>query len=204
MNDTLEPSGKLAESIESIVDNQTEQNDLDKQATDQECDCDSTTSSTLEDLLDIDAAFANEQHLQKKCDKCDGDHATEVCPSYPLPRENHPDATTNQGKQVQDEIDITLPENTPIIHQTGDGSCLFHALAYHLRRKLNIETTGEELRQKAATFIEEHMDTLLKEKTIAQWIEDMHEGSAPRKLCAAVEKWDVWWPFGNPSDSTHF
>ena len=46
--------------------------------------------STLDDFQGIAGAL---QIDEVRCDKCDGEHHTEACPKYPLPAEDHPDAT---------------------------------------------------------------------------------------------------------------
>jgi hypothetical protein len=127
--------------------------------------------STTQELLEM-----LEQELKyDTCDKCDGDHATSDCVHYPLPREEHADAHTNHGKQVPAPEDITLPLTMLIIPQPGDGSCLFHAMAYIINKHLAHDLQGEMLRQQVADHIERDMHAQLDGCTIAQWIEAMHE-----------------------------
>jgi hypothetical protein len=116
-------------------------------------------------------AFAS----QPLCDKCDGAHDTAVCPKYPLPPEEHPDATINKGRVPENTEDVMLPSTVQIAPQLGDGNCLFHSLAYILRTSRAQPVTGAQLRTEVAEFIEQHPQRQFKNKTIAQWIEDMND-----------------------------
>ena len=116
-------------------------------------------------------AFAS----QPLCDKCDGAHDTAVCPKYPLPPEEHPDATINKGRVPENTEDVMLPSTVQIAPQLGDGNCLFHSLAYILRTSRAQPVTGAQLRTEIAEFIEQYPQRQFKNKTIAQWIEDMND-----------------------------
>merc|ERR1711990_672591 len=39
-----------------------------------------------------------------KCDKCDGNHATDACPHFRKPREKHKDAWANYGAKMLLEV----------------------------------------------------------------------------------------------------
>ena len=110
------------------------------------------SGSTVQDLLDIGET---DNAGGRNCDKCDGNHKTEACPHYPMPRGSHEDA---QRKWLDDDIpDITLPLTMHVVPQEGDGNCLFHAMVYTISKHMPHTMDGEQLRQKVADFFEDNM-----------------------------------------------
>ena len=79
-------------------------------------------------------AFAKAKAL--RCDRCDGPHASDVCPHFRKSRDAHPDAQRGAGGGLG-----SLGGNVPlrlrrgrVVPQPGDGSCLFHSLRFGLAR----------------------------------------------------------------------
>eukprot|EP00930_Biecheleria_cincta_P105416 TRINITY_DN98104_c0_g1_i1.p1 TRINITY_DN98104_c0_g1~~TRINITY_DN98104_c0_g1_i1.p1 ORF type:complete len:317 (-),score=34.57 TRINITY_DN98104_c0_g1_i1:215-1165(-) len=72
------------------------------------------------------------------CDRCDGLHASDRCPHFKNPREQHKDAWTHYGASKHPKgLDGTasarvFKRHGRCIPQPGDGNCLFHALCYGL------------------------------------------------------------------------
>jgi len=68
------------------------------------------------------------------CDKCDGNHETERCPYYRKKRGTHPDEKKGKGKGLgAGSGGSFFIKSARVVRQPGDGSCLFHSLAYGLR-----------------------------------------------------------------------
>ena len=67
------------------------------------------------------------------CDKCDGNHETERCPYYRKKRGTHPDEKKGKGKGLgAGSGGSFFIKRARVVRQPGDGSCLFHSLAYGL------------------------------------------------------------------------
>mmetsp|Transcript_31277 Transcript_31277/g.61761 ORF Transcript_31277/g.61761 Transcript_31277/m.61761 type:complete len:247 (-) Transcript_31277:168-908(-) len=112
---------------------------------------------------------------KKVCDKCDGNHDTDLCPYYKKDRENHRDAQKNGYKNLGGESSLpgqTLPATTRVIRQPGDGSCLFHSLAYGLRPFTNDRrhTDGFEIRKAICSFILKNPHLEVAESPISDWV----------------------------------
>lgn len=108
----------------------------------------------------------------KKCDKCDGPHATDACPHFSKPREDHKDAWLNYGRK--DPLTLGRPGGRLIVRggrvvtQPGDGSCLFHSLCFGLRRKT--EAQAQQLRRQLADFVMRNASREIAGDTIEEWI----------------------------------
>eukprot|EP00929_Paragymnodinium_shiwhaense_P112103 TRINITY_DN8035_c0_g2_i1.p1 TRINITY_DN8035_c0_g2~~TRINITY_DN8035_c0_g2_i1.p1 ORF type:complete len:563 (+),score=118.01 TRINITY_DN8035_c0_g2_i1:87-1775(+) len=73
----------------------------------------------------------------ERCDKCDGAHATDECPHFQKPREQHKDAWASYGKKTAAEAMGSAGRNyvlkdASVCRQPGDGSCLYHSLSHGL------------------------------------------------------------------------
>lgn len=94
------------------------------------------------------------------CDRCDGKHATDLCPHFPKPRDtSHPDALPSRHRKKllhNNAFTSSLPgevyssSDLLIVRQPGDGSCLFHSLAYGLNDNAS---SASSLRSLIADFI---------------------------------------------------
>merc|ERR1719161_852673 len=103
------------------------------------------------------------------CDKCDGPHETNACPFFKGPRDNHKDAFTLYGKakDVHNSVGDGAPvvRNARVVPQPGDGSCLFHSLAYGLQ-----SDTASALRQEIRRYIEKNPDITIADTTVEEWV----------------------------------
>merc|ERR1712228_1152402 len=68
------------------------------------------------------------------CDKCDGPHHADDCPHFKKARDDHADAWQSYGKksEVTSDAKEEILKNAQVVAQPGDGSCLFHSLAFGL------------------------------------------------------------------------
>ena len=97
--------------------------------------------------------YGSSTKKQLCCDKCDGRHATELCPHFKKARESHPDGQKNFYKTLGG--DSSLPGKcilaARVIRQPGDGNCLFHSMSYGLG-----DCDARSLRSDICNFINEH------------------------------------------------
>ena len=69
---------------------------------------------------------------------------------------------------LEETDQVTLPEDTIVVKHPDDGSCLFHAMAYLLKRLLTLDLAGGQLRTQIADFIDQNEQTVMDGK-IRQW-----------------------------------
>ena len=102
------------------------------------------------------------------CDKCDGKHETDRCPHFKKARDDHPDAQKNFFKKLG--APSTLPgsviRNAREVRQPGDGSCLFHSMAYGLKSHCNANT----LRAEVCKFIACSGSFQICETPLSNWV----------------------------------
>ncbi len=67
----------------------------------------------------------------------------------------------------------TLPIDTRIVSQKGDGNCLFHGMAYILRTKGSRNITGTELRHQTVQFVLRNPDFSFQGKKVCQWVQEL-------------------------------
>lgn len=106
----------------------------------------------------------------KRCDKCDGPHATERCPHFVKPREQHKDAWVNYGQKKPLQMGCDgghfVLRNARIVRQPGDGSCLFHSLCYGLGDR----TSAATLRRELARFVADNPQLEIAGDSIEEWV----------------------------------
>eukprot|EP00929_Paragymnodinium_shiwhaense_P078254 TRINITY_DN4052_c0_g1_i1.p1 TRINITY_DN4052_c0_g1~~TRINITY_DN4052_c0_g1_i1.p1 ORF type:complete len:488 (-),score=152.03 TRINITY_DN4052_c0_g1_i1:92-1555(-) len=123
-------------------------------------------------LQALTQAFSQPPKVEKKktgpCDKCDGPHHEDDCPYFKKKREEHKDAWDKYGKEGggEDEGDgKVVVKNAKLVPQPGDGSCLFHSLAYGLR-----SISADALRAEIADYIASHPETSVAGNPIKDWV----------------------------------
>ena len=99
------------------------------------------------------------------CDKCDGGHTTDSCPYYPKPRENHPDALRRKPPEMGRPCGDLVITKARVIRQPGDGSCLFHSLAYGLQG-----SSAGTLRRELATWVRNNPHILIADTPLKDWL----------------------------------
>jgi len=118
-----------------------------------------------------------------RCEKCDEAHETEMCPYFKQPREKHTDAWQNYSgvtrspdrpsKQMRECI---APRGLSyhavrVIRMPGDGSCLFHSIAFGLNALGYHQEAGHTVRQRVANFISDRPDFEITGTPLRSWIE---------------------------------
>lgn len=106
------------------------------------------------------------------CDRCDGKHATDKCPFFRKDREKHKDAWVNYGKhnlasRLCEGVEAIVVRNAKVVRQPGDGSCLFHSLAYGLD---GMAAQGAPLRRDIARFIESNPNLDVADTPLKEWV----------------------------------
>ena len=137
------------------------------------------------------------------CDKCDGPHDASRCPHFKgKQRDTHKDATdmysnsnTSSAKQTSSShataaaVDVSLSaSNARVVPQPGDGSCLFHSLAYGLRKvylsvnsssrsstssansNCKLSTNATDLRMSLENYIASHPSEIIGGTAISDWV----------------------------------
>jgi len=100
------------------------------------------------------------------CDKCDGKHETDACPHYRKKRGKHPDEKKGKGKGLGDGSGGNyFTRNGKVIRQPGDGSCLFHSMAYGLRG-----TSARALRKNIAQWIGKNGSYVIADSPLSDWV----------------------------------
>lgn len=125
------------------------------------------------------------------CDKCDGHHTKENCPYFRKDRDQHRDAwqhCTNGkkgGKTPTQNVERaalqgpTVLHNPRVICQPGDGSCLFHSLAFGLGEG----ASASSLRREIAMFIMKNPSLEIADTPLRQWV--AWDSSMPVPIYAA-------------------
>jgi hypothetical protein len=110
------------------------------------------------------------------CDKCDGKHATHLCPHFKGAREEHKDAWLNYGKggnphQMGADGGNFVVKSARVVHQPGDGSCLFHSLNHGLcMAGVNESPSAQELRGEIARFLRDNPQLEIAGDTVEEWV----------------------------------
>jgi len=164
-------------------------------------------------LLELLAGRAMEAtELAKKlgsngpCDRCDGTHHALECPHFrphkghkawtprSRGREDHEDAWANLDGASHEEATHgdTLVSGTQI-RQPGDGTCLYHSMAFGLKRAGMAEAdfVGPALRAQIADYLEAHADDPVSGSAFRDYIWWDH-GLTVEAYCQKMRKDGVW------------
>lgn len=114
------------------------------------------------------------------CDKCDGAHETDKCPHFKQSREEHQDAwaqysgnggSTGSSRGRQSTAARMMPhESYRVRRMPGDGSCLFHSIAFGLSGLGYKGEDGHAVRQRVAKFIAENPEFEITGTTLREWV----------------------------------
>jgi hypothetical protein len=107
------------------------------------------------------------------CDKCDGPHHADDCPHFKKPRDDHKDALDNYGTKgkASDDAAPVIVRNARVVAQPGDGSCLFHSLAYGLGAAKDAMDDGAmALRAEIAEYVRAHPNQAIQGTPIKDWV----------------------------------
>ncbi|CAE7243271.1 plcA [Symbiodinium sp. CCMP2456] len=127
------------------------------------------------------------------CDKCDGPHATDDCPHFKKPRDDHKDAYENYqkegaGKAEAELVSEKLPKSARVLPQPGDGSCLFHSLSHGLKKK---GQGASALRAEIADYIATHPEEEVAGNPISDWIL-WDSGEDPKAYALSMREGSRW------------
>jgi len=106
------------------------------------------------------------------CDKCDGKHETDTCPHFKKQRDNHPDA---QRRKFMNDLGggggnkFIRVSDARVIHQPGDGSCLFHSLRRGIGQQKGISNT-RSLRYVLADWVTKNKDVKIADTKVKEWV----------------------------------
>jgi len=126
------------------------------------------------------------------CDKCDGPHDTDDCPYFKKPRDDHKDAFDRYGGDKNEESKDSQKSEQPVLRsakvvpQPGDGSCLFHSLAFGLG-----STEASALRAEIADFIAAYPDTEVSDNPIRDWVL-WDSGLDPKTYACSMREGSRW------------
>jgi len=101
-----------------------------------------------------------------KCDKCDGPHETDKCPIFKKARENHPDALNRSAKNIGACSGNYVLKQAKVVQQPGDGSCLFHSLAFGYK----CAGGARSLRKEIAKWVFNHPDYKISDTPVRDWV----------------------------------
>jgi len=118
-----------------------------------------------------------------RCERCDEAHATEWCPHFKQPRDQHADAwqhysgdaSRSQGGAATLARECIAPRflahhQMRVARMPGDGTCLFHSIAYGLTA-LGYREAGHTVRRRVANFIADRPDFEITGTPLRSWIE---------------------------------
>lgn len=100
------------------------------------------------------------------CDKCDGDHLTEKCPYFKKARDKHRDAQKGKGPSIGGSGGNFTLRRARVVNQPGDGSCLFHSMAFGLGEPRG----AASLRREIGRFIEKNGSLSIAETPLKEWV----------------------------------
>ncbi|KAH8072710.1 hypothetical protein JL721_3355 [Aureococcus anophagefferens] len=115
------------------------------------------------------APAAAAEHPLGPCDKCDGPHATSRCPHFAKDRDDHPDAQRAKGLACGADGGNAYLRRGEVIRQPGDGSCLFHSLAYGLRLQ-NRHGDARQLRRELMDWLSRNPDASIADTPVGDWV----------------------------------
>jgi hypothetical protein len=120
------------------------------------------------------------------CDRCDGNHRTAACPHFRGDRDDHEDARDNLDRGGSEDADAPpVIVRGRVVPQPGDGSCLFHSLAYAL------DAEHSALRALVTRFLESNPDTMVAGSPVRKWVH-WDCGLEPRAYAARMRTPGAW------------
>lgn len=130
--------------------------------------------------------------------ECDGAHATDACPHFPKVRDEHRDAWDNHstvggGAPTQAKAgckSAAPPEvlrSARVVRQPGDGSCLYHSMAYGLGQGYS----AASLRQQLADTVEARPTKLLAGTPLRDWVQ-WDSGLSPTAYASKMRSAGQW------------
>lgn len=136
-----------------------------------------------------------------KCDKCDGPHDTSVCPHFNGPRDEHQDAWSHYSKAAASghahhkARECVAPRSLPrgaasVVRMPGDGSCLFHSIAYGLGA-FGCQEDGYSIRQRVSNFIAQKPECQIGGTPLSSWV-NWDSGVNVSSYCSRLSAGGFW------------
>lgn len=115
---------------------------------------------------------ADEAAEPQVCDRCDGHHNTAQCPHFCKERDDHPDARKSalKGLAMGSDGGNAFLVEARVVQQPGDGSCLFHSLAYTYSGLSNDSLDASQLRALLMDWLLDHEDTKIADTPVRDWV----------------------------------
>lgn len=114
------------------------------------------------------------------CDRCDGKHETLKCPHYKKKRGSHRDEQKGKGRSIGGNAGNFTLKSARVVRQPGDGSCLFHSLAYGYGRG-----TARSVRKEIAAFIAKNPSLEIADSPLSDWVK-WESGSSVRSYASRM------------------
>jgi len=109
---------------------------------------------------------ASGKYPKGTCDRCDGCHLTDECPIFKKGRDNHPDATRRKPPEMGAPGGNFVLRSARVVRQPGDGSCLFHSMAYGMGGGEN----ARSLRREIAKWIDANPNLDIADTPVRDWV----------------------------------
>lgn len=135
------------------------------------------------------------------CDKCDGAHETSACPHFKGDRDKHQDAWSHYSGAAAAGLahlkarECVAPRSLPrgsasVVRMPGDGSCLFHSIAYGLGA-LGHHEDGRSIRQRVANFMAQKPDCEVAGTPLRSWV-NWDSGTTVNSYCSRLSGGSFW------------
>ena len=125
------------------------------------------------------------------CDKCDGAHATDSCPHFRKARNVKASGALGSAPRSIYDAGSTdahfVLRNARIARQPGDGSCLFHSLAFFAAQM----GSARKVRNSIARFIRTHPKLSIADSPLRDWIK-WESGSGVKRYADKMAMGGVW------------
>ena len=116
------------------------------------------------------APAAATEHPDGPCDKCGESHATPWCPHFPhARRDDHPDTHRAKGLACGADGGNAYLRSGEVFRQPGDGSCLFHSLAYGLRLQ-NRDVDARQIRRVLMDWLPRNPYAFIGDSSVGDWV----------------------------------
>jgi hypothetical protein len=152
----------------------------------------SNKSSNSSRSSDRSKGVAQEEALV--CDKCEGPHASTMCPPFRKDRDKHPDAQRRRAVGAGmgcDGGNVFLRGPPQVMRMPGDGSCLFHSMLFGLKRLGAAAHSASQLRRDIAGYLLQHPAAKISDTPVASWVK-WDSGLSLAKYCKRMQGGPQW------------
>jgi len=120
----------------------------------------------------LEARFPAPAKKKQRCDRCDGSHEASKCPYFNKERDDHPDASSASKRlAMAGDGGNAYLRQARVVPQPGDGSCLFHSLAYSYAALFDRDVgDARQLRAVLMDWLVEHEDARIADTPVRDWV----------------------------------